>query len=1551
MADIEEVLALDVAPALASIDDLGTRIEAVALDAGRSLSEALSLGIRNGLADITPLEVPVDLAGIDAVKADLSSLDGFVAPLDLTVNDDQVISAIDNIGSLADTGVPPIDLTVNSSEIDTANAALGDLGTSAESVPPVNIAVDDSQVIEATSNVEGLTAASQDASQTGIDVAVTGTDGLDQTSASAERLTASSGAADAAAGGLAARVQGLGPSGIAGAAGIAAIGFGVDEFVKSGQRSLEGTNRLNRAFGEQADAVQKINVGGLDTDLKSLAISTGSSAAGLKIAVANFAELGKATGATSAETVSAGKNYLALANYIAATRPEMGGAEEVTRKLGTALRQGGRAALALGLPLNSAKEIAAAAAEKFGVAEASLSTFQKQSAALDLVMGRLGPSFKTNLDEGLQSPIVQLRSVEAQLKAVIAEAGREITPKFISALKDAEPVVDSLVKSLGGIAIGGIDALSGGLAALSPLLEGIAGILTAIPTPLLEVGGGMLVVSKAATLLNGPVTRLLSGLGSLAERGGATAAAATLRKLADAEVAATVATETETVATEAQVVAHEANAVAAGEDAVAMQAAATANTEASASSVGAIRGIAKGTGAAIGDAVAAINPLTAALVAAAAGYLIYKSNAEDTEKVQRVATDAADAYAKSIDSSGAALAALDPSKARAAFASSTTLVEDFRKVLTDQGIDATVFDRAGVSAQQLSLALTGSRKDLQATFEDLDRIGKFSESNGSKAERFGGNLLGQQGLTDTLGITKQSGLSDQAEALRINAVALKKKQDAERASAEQSLKANKITDESAIRNGLATGSLDRLTAKQRIRLGALLDEKAATEDAAKAEIVLGDAYTTALSKADPAQQKLIEGAQRAAAAIEAGGKADPGDLGLARTLAASDGYANLDPTVKDANDKLLSNVDATSKAAAANGQLLDSNGLLTTSFVDLNSQLDTAVSRYESIRGATAGLARAGRDAENASNDVVAAIEANGTSIDDTGAQFDAASVTVDNYSQVLAKLPKDVQLRINAIGEGSDNRESDAKISEVTKVWQHLQDIGRVPAELKIADINSANVDEFIGKLPPDVADGIKIKTKFAPIPKGDVEAQKAAATRAAVAAQPDKSKLNPLATDGAAAVVDAFDTAGTKIAAYAGEQLKAGIAVDDVKAKIREQRDELAKKAVQEFVDKGDSLKVATDKVNLLLIREHLLDPQIDQDFKASGLELIGTQLEKMNLLLLTIAGVIDKQTLAEILSIPDAQDQTAALQAALDKVTDPGKKAIVTAVLNSDPATSALDALTSKAYTVKIDAVLNSTPDFRAQLNGTAGAPGQTSAATPALTAPTAPPAPPTRSRGEGAFAGLTGTRTGPTAAQIANVQAAQTTEINQLKLSPDPAKVNFIPTLRAMTPQQYADYKKLLNGGVSAFPGFRKGGRPKKDEPVIVGEDRPEVFVPDVAGTIVPSVSESLNRPQSVPDLGALTATPPDLSPLAPRAPLSAPFLSPREVGKVGATASEIRLDGVEKLLGDLLVAVRTATPPATVTTTTIGSIVAPTPVAAGNAVIRAQAAAARRRSTT
>jgi hypothetical protein len=98
------------------------------------------------------------------------------------------------------------------------------------------------------------------------------------------------------------------------------------------------------------------------------------------------------------------------------------------------------------------------------------------------------------------------------------------------------------------------------------------------------------------------------------------------------------------------------------------------------------------------------------------------------------------------------------------------------------------------------------------------------------------------------------------------------------------------------------------------------------------------------------------------------------------------------------------------------------------------------------------------------------------------------------------------------------------------------------------------------------------------------------------------------------------------------------------------------------------------------------------------------------------------------------------------------------------------------------------------------------------------------------------GLTATKTAQLKANISQLQAAK----RQAQ-----ASINSLQgkTVTVNATVKYRTVGKPQNLG-SNLPGFAHGGRVHAGRPIIVGEKRPEVFVPDTSGTIIPSVPKAM-----------------------------------------------------------------------------------------------------------
>lgn len=1439
---IEEELSLDIGPAVSALDDFDARVEQTAQAAEDALTAAFASALdqAGSVADILSDSISVGIS--------TGAADGAAALQD-------ALNTIEPPDFLADLGV-------DTSGVDDASGSISDLiGAESEASADIPVTVETTSVEEATQTLDQLAQTEQSVSDTTVQVGVDtsgvdqGTAGLEQFSTGVDKASASSAAGEVAAGGLLSRLQTIGPAGAAAALGVGAVGFGLEEFVKSGTRSLQGTQRLERAYGDLSDQVQQININGLTTDLSSLSIQTGSSAAGVKIAVANLAELGQATGATSEQTLTAGQNFGALANYIAATRPELGGAEQIATRLGRALQQGGRFALSLGLPLNSTAEITQRAAEKFGVATEELTSFQKQSAALDIVMERLGPNFKKNLDDGLKSPVVQIRSVEAALKATIATAGRPIATEFVDALHTLQPLVESLVSSLGGLAGGAIAATAGGLQALTVPLQVVSTLISAIPAPVLAGAAAFVVGSKAFSLaadgavkLGGSISALLTRITAARTGGGIsqifsvntattsqlkavsgateeviasqvalktvlaeqavtsaaagdalaayqlseeadTAAGSARVAVIEAEVAAEAALATATsgsaadraaavAAQEALTIAQQADVVATEEAVVAKELYATQigivtaeNTAGAAQIVAADTAATVANDALAGSLVtaeaaslslsAALGPIGILLGVVAAGYAIFSSGSDDTThdlQEQKQATDEAaksfQQYSDSLKLTNVQSAGLGQDRARSEFEQSSAAADHFIDQLKSIG-QLKSFNNVALDIGLAGRALNGNADDAEEFRKSLIAAGevKFADPTKGGLEpddeyaarlRHQADLLKQHYIETgqiTGGADKTgTDVSPLAREFDKEAIAAQKAATNFVEAARAETAAGGASGVAAIQTAANLGLLDRLNPAEEAHAKALLATVTATEGASTAAADLAEGYGALGTTAGQALDTLSRGATPDLSGLES-----------LRAIASDPDFAKLPQTTQDLVTQELKSADSARQSAAAHGDLITSFGEVSTSVVDLEGKLKDAASAYLSISGAPAQLAKDNRDALQSIRDLGDQTKDLGTSLDAGSAKFDSGSITVQNYHDALALLPQATQDAINAIGGGGATDTAVAKIQAVRQALVDLHTAGQDPVH-GLVDINTKvgkdNVDDILKLLPESIQTRIKFTTDDSSLKdtenKAATEAQKAAATRAAVA-KASGTTLDDLTTkaqDNSDKLNDYFDTVGTnirKVIADAAEQKRP---LEEIQA--------TAATLVEKLRTAGENAGLTKDQIDKVIEQQRLTPGDIQIDFHASGLDGIITSLQRLSLILLGLP----PDALANILAIKDPTNQLDAINAAISKLT-PDQQVAVKAVLDVPSETqtkSDLDVLTQdRTVTVDVKArtegALNNIADFLGLPAGSFITPDTGVPAPPA-------PAPPQPGRVGGSAPGSEGVDRAPNLSDFVN-----------------------------------------------------------------------------------------------------------------------------------------------------------------------------------------------------
>lgn len=413
MAELVEELTLDISPALAAIDDIDSALTAAVEAFGGELQAALET------IDVAPVEQ--SLASVDTTSVTQSLEESAAAGgVAVTESIEQGAAAAE-----AQVIVDDVDASAVTEAIEEA-AGAADVGA----LPEVG-----AQAREAGG-------------------------GLDEFSGSALQARGAAGLLGDKAEETSGKLTGVATKAGPAAAAIAGAAAGYAAFVAPAIEAADAQTRFTRTFGPLGDQIQDVDIGGLSTDLESLAIQTGSSDDALQISLSNLGNYGQAAGLTKGEVAGLSEEFLVLSNFVAATRPELGGAEEVTTKLIPALTGSARAARTLGLPL-SAAEVAARALKDTGKATADeLSDVDKVTAGLAITFEKLGPQIKTGITEGSKTGTVAIRSLRVQVGELAEELGAPFVDPAVGGLNSLRSIVGLLRADLPGLNLNLVQTVS-----------------------------------------------------------------------------------------------------------------------------------------------------------------------------------------------------------------------------------------------------------------------------------------------------------------------------------------------------------------------------------------------------------------------------------------------------------------------------------------------------------------------------------------------------------------------------------------------------------------------------------------------------------------------------------------------------------------------------------------------------------------------------------------------------------------------------------------------------------------------------------------------------------------------------------------------------------------------------------------------------------------------------------------------------------------------------------------------------------------------------------
>lgn len=458
MADLEARLELALDDALSGIGTLDERLGSAVTDFKTGLAEALNLLTEVSVtADAAPVTAAIDqaVAGADTtapIEADTgdmtSQIDQAVGSVDATVTPDV---AADAITQDIDEAIAGADTTITV-EADTSQAedALAGL---------------DSTASEAGGGLSKLAAGSGDAAG-----------GLNLVGPAA-------GFAAGEVGELTGVVGKFGPE----AAGAAAATAGLVEigkdFFDAALKQQTALERLNRTFGDTADDVQKIDVGGLNEDISSLALRTGSADEGLQNFAATFGQLGIDSGHAKTEVAQTTDEVIALATRASVLNPTLGSSDEIVGRLSTSLARGGRFLSQYGISLTSAEINARALTDTGKQSADQLTVYEKAAAGAAIATERLGDRLGKDISKGAQSDAIQVRRLGVELDEAKEAAGAGLVQPVTESMKALVPALTTTIRLLG-------EGLTGALRAVEPELK-LVGTLGDLLGHTAGSGGGL----------------------------------------------------------------------------------------------------------------------------------------------------------------------------------------------------------------------------------------------------------------------------------------------------------------------------------------------------------------------------------------------------------------------------------------------------------------------------------------------------------------------------------------------------------------------------------------------------------------------------------------------------------------------------------------------------------------------------------------------------------------------------------------------------------------------------------------------------------------------------------------------------------------------------------------------------------------------------------------------------------------------------------------------------------------------------------------------------
>lgn len=486
------------------------------------LEDRLSLDVTDALNAIAKVDDAVAQIGTTLQQALDNAVASFNIPdttVDLTANVDDVGPAIDEAVAGADTDIAVeadatavtegIDAAVNAAdtqvEVDADTSAAQDaLQELADSAPIIEPEVDTSGIDAAAASLDGVSQAGQGAGKSAegaaVDIAALG--------AAGRVATGELGALEGAAGLL-------GGSAAGAVAGVGALAAGVTVLFHAGLESEAATQRFNLILGDFADTVDRVDVGGLNTDLKTLAVSLGDTDENLQNAAATMFGLGVNSGVAAPKVAETTKQVIALAARAVALNPALGEVGDVAERLFTGLARGGRFAANFNLALTSTEITARALADTGKATAAELTIFEKSAAGAELAVEKLGDGLSTDINAGAENVQLKLRAVKAAFQESLDALGEPLVDPLLDGITKAEPALEGLAQVFGALAQAVVPVVAALAEGLAPVLEAVAPVAQALADALKIVADALGLIPAPVVGAAAAILGLSAGIGKM----------------------------------------------------------------------------------------------------------------------------------------------------------------------------------------------------------------------------------------------------------------------------------------------------------------------------------------------------------------------------------------------------------------------------------------------------------------------------------------------------------------------------------------------------------------------------------------------------------------------------------------------------------------------------------------------------------------------------------------------------------------------------------------------------------------------------------------------------------------------------------------------------------------------------------------------------------------------------------------------------------------------------------------------------------------------------